>query len=811
MAKIVTRPRRVASFVCLLFWCGLPVRALEPSQILILVNKDVEISSRVARMYQQLRNIPSANLLRLSLGTNRQMTQEQYWERAAVPIKKYLRANPEIRCILTTSGDPYTVQAPGDKDMFVAFDSELATVLRTESNDVKRGQPNPLFLHRMNSSAITDPRSLTMVYVVRLDGPDLTTITRLVEDAIAVEKTGLQGPVFGDAQGMDDVSGSGIGDASIRAAIDRFAGAGFAATLDMRMETWTEPKGGVGDQAAGAAFYIGWYSLRNFHDIFGKQGLARGSIAWHIASMEAFDLWNPNESGWCVNLMRRGAAVTLGPVREPYISAFPRGDIFVERLLSGATIAESYWLALPHVSWAMVILGDPLYRPFALKPRPALVASAYVSGDSNHVLERGEVSSLRVQLDCVGPAGSGTPALLAIPEPGIGLAAAGGAVTIPALKAGQSAVVRVPSVTAGNDPNGMFRLSLNVQNDGEKTRRIVLEGRLGFSRLTGGLGLKSQMFVSPNGELLISGQPGNSVLIETETLRSQSITPPQGFALAGAEFSPDSSRVALALFDPQQKKGGVIITDNKLGSVQPLPAGTQFLRWLEKDKMLLKSQGRLIRHSMAGGEDHIFDMPSDQNGNVLAGTDVLFSVSHDGKVGFKRSSEPFHEVLQATKATQFLAVANDLSVFGGVDAEKRLWVQRGLIRPPEVVASGVERVVWGPISHRAVVQEANNKSRVYDGRDGSWMNLGSVSAVEWSPDEERLLLLENGEGGAASETYLSLFADGHIQRLCPLNRIGQLAGMVFASDGERAFLMAGLAGKPDVWMVALPPRPVRRK
>jgi hypothetical protein len=61
----------------------------------------------------------------------------------------------------------------------------------------------------------------------------------------------LQGPVFGDAQGMDDVSGSGMGDASIRAAIDRFAVAGFAAMLDMRMETWTQPKSGVGDQAAG--------------------------------------------------------------------------------------------------------------------------------------------------------------------------------------------------------------------------------------------------------------------------------------------------------------------------------------------------------------------------------------------------------------------------------------------------------------------------------------------------------------------------------------------------------------------------------
>src|ERR1039458_2575144 len=103
---------------CLLMSCTAPSAwaALEPSQILILVNKDASISSQVGWMYEKLREIPAANVLHLSLGTERQITSELYWSKAAPPIKKYLEANPEIRCILTTSGVPYTIQATDGKD-----------------------------------------------------------------------------------------------------------------------------------------------------------------------------------------------------------------------------------------------------------------------------------------------------------------------------------------------------------------------------------------------------------------------------------------------------------------------------------------------------------------------------------------------------------------------------------------------------------------------------------------------------------------------------------------------------------------------
>jgi uncharacterized protein (TIGR03790 family) len=775
--------------------------ALEPTQILILVNRDVSVSGGVAKMYQKLRAIPESNVLRLPMGTNTQIAPEQYWRLAGQPIRKYLEEHPGIRCILTTSGVPYTILAPGGADEGAAFDNELAAVLREEPGSQKRHLPNPLFLQGSNPAGVTDPRLLNMVYVARLDGPDMATMTRMVEDAIAAENHGLEGPAAGDAQGLDAVTAYGEGDAAIRGAVDRLAGAGFQTTLDMKEETWKPPKGGVGNQAAGAAFYVGWYALTNFQDVFGDRGLAQGAIAWHIASGEAVDIWHPSGQ-WCINLMRRGAAVTIGPVREPYVTAFPHGDVFVEALLQGLTVADSYWVSLPHVSWAMVLVGDPLYRPFGLKPRPALLARAYAAADGNQILEHGKTRPLLVQIECIGPAGSSTPAYTAKAEPEFGLAAASGTVSIPALKAGESVVVRVPSVTAGEDASGMFRLRLEARADGEAPRRVVLEGRIGFSRLTGRLGPKSQMFVSPDGAELISGRPGRSALIHVDSLREQPVSAPQGYGLTNAEFSPDGKHVAVTLLDPQKKQVAFLVADDSLQNAQGLPAGLQFLRWLENDRVLIANQGGLISHSIAKGEDRLMGLPEGRAGNIIPGTEVQYAVTEDAKVLIKNGSKPFQEVLRDVKPARFVAVANDLSLFGAVDGQKKFWVQKGLDGAPKVVAEGVERVLWGPISRRAVVQDGTGKSRLYDGRDGSWKDLGFILEAAWSPDEERLLFVDTGS--SSEPGYLSLLTGTSVERLCPMSRIGQVGKIVFSADQTKAFLLATLSQQADVWMIPLP-------
>ena len=779
--------------------------ALTPAEVLILVNKDVPVSSDVARMYQRLRGIPQENVLRLSLGPNRDITRQQYRTQIVPPVRKYLTEHPAIRCLVTTSGFPYVIQStPGTEDG-AALDNELAAVLREEPKDLNRWQPNPLYLRGQNSFGSADPRAFQMVYVMRLDGPDLKTITRMVQDAIATEATGLVGPVFGDAMGLDGNAGTAAGDLSIRGAIDRLSGAGFAATLDLNQADWRQPPGGVGEQAAGAAFYVGWYNLQNFQDIFGKQGLARGAIAWHIASDEAVNLWDTNSKEWCINLMRRGAAVTLGPAFEPYLEAFPKAEILVEALLQSRTVAESYWLALPHVSWAMVILGDPLYRPFA-KPRPALVARAYVASNATHVLEKGQTSPLLLQVQCIGPPGSGTPALTAEAEAGMGLAAASGKVSIPALQAGQTAILRVPSTKASDDPTAMFRLHLNVQNENEKTRRIVLEGRTGFSTIGGGVHRQTQMFVSPGGEFVIHGQPGNTFWTETATLQSKRITTPDGWGVVAAAFAPDGAHLVLTLLNPEKKQVTFAIVDNQLKTSRNTPAGAQFLRWLSKDTLLLKGQTGLIIYDIGlTASLPVFEPAGWTVNNIIPETAIQFLIAKDGSFAVKDGSGEIQEILQGTGATRDRAVADDLSLFGGLDDRKRLWVQHGLRNTPEVIAQDVDKLIWGPISRRVLAAGTDGAFRIYDGRDRSWTPVPALMAAQWSPDENRMLFIEaERRDGNLIPQFLSLLTGRQTEHLCDWNRIGEIARFDFSHSAETAFLLAGGDGNLQIWMMALP-------
>ncbi len=39
-------------------------------------------------------------------------------------------------------------------------------------------------------------------------------------------------------------------------------------------------------------------------------------------------LHDPNERGWCHNLLKDGVVGTLGPVFEPYLQSFPPADEF---------------------------------------------------------------------------------------------------------------------------------------------------------------------------------------------------------------------------------------------------------------------------------------------------------------------------------------------------------------------------------------------------------------------------------------------------------------------------------------------------
>jgi hypothetical protein len=113
------------------------------------------------------------------------------------------------------------------------------------------------------------------------------------------------------------------------------------------------------------ALYFGWYA-GTVSGPFTQPDFqfAPGAIAVHIHSFSASTLHDEN-ANWAGPLVTKGAAATIGNVYEPYLQLTAHLEIFNDRLLHGFTFAESAYMSVQTLSWMSVMVGDPLYRPYA--------------------------------------------------------------------------------------------------------------------------------------------------------------------------------------------------------------------------------------------------------------------------------------------------------------------------------------------------------------------------------------------------------------------------------------------------------------
>ena len=120
------------------------VHALEPNQILVVANLNVAGGLRVAKDYMEKRAIPDGNLLALRLTDKETCSREEYNQKVAMPVRKYLRVkDPEgrIRCLVTIYDMPLKVSPPEMSDSERGQLDELRTKERTLMNlrDGRRG------------------------------------------------------------------------------------------------------------------------------------------------------------------------------------------------------------------------------------------------------------------------------------------------------------------------------------------------------------------------------------------------------------------------------------------------------------------------------------------------------------------------------------------------------------------------------------------------------------------------------------------------------------------------------------------------
>jgi len=248
------------------------------------------------------------------------------------------------------------------KDAAASVDSELSLLwLDREEYSTHWRTPNPLYAwHHPNSNNARKTLPFPILMVSRIDAPTPDLAKRIIDKALMAEQMGLSGKVYLDARGLKPKQALGYGDydQSLRN-LGTFLQeiTSYPVILENTQKRFQEP-----GEAPEVAVYAGWYRLRHYEDAF---SFNPGAIGFHMASGEAISIHKSKEKGWCKNALERGITVTIGPTSEPYLDSFPKPSEFFGLLLSGRySLVEAYYLSLRHVSWRMVLFGDPLYNPW---------------------------------------------------------------------------------------------------------------------------------------------------------------------------------------------------------------------------------------------------------------------------------------------------------------------------------------------------------------------------------------------------------------------------------------------------------------
>ena len=352
----------------------------------VVFNPEFPESEALAKYYAEKRGIPSDQLLRIPCGKEEAISRDVYDSTIASVIRQAMiergwwkmqtkdmrdRADgkmhklpvvvkSKISVLVMMHGMPTKIirkkegPQPASEDE-ASVDSELASIA-IPGQMLAGTTPNPFFNKPMRFNAL--PEAMGMMLVGRLDAADPTLVRRMIDDALAVEQSGLSGRAVIDL--ALKLGAYEQGEEWLRQTAQTYRRSGIPTYVDryepLIREGWPLPD---------TALYFGWYAGEISGALKSESfRFKRGAIACHLHSFSASTIRTTTQA-WVGPLIAHGAAATLGNVWEPYLSFTVHFNILNDRLLKGWSLAEAAWCATPGLSWMNVVIGDPLYRPFA--------------------------------------------------------------------------------------------------------------------------------------------------------------------------------------------------------------------------------------------------------------------------------------------------------------------------------------------------------------------------------------------------------------------------------------------------------------
>lgn len=356
---------------------------------IVLFNSNDPESQSLARYYSSKRNIPSARVVGLACPSSEEISRADFEATISVPLIKKMEAEgwwkmlpgaggrksvvqTSIRFVAIMRGVPLKIRAdPSIPPAAAVRKIPLAISSRNDASvdseiaalGIQDWKPasvveNPYF--GRFTQILDDSVFPGMLLPARLDAPTASMVRAMIDDSLMAEKDGLWGWAYID--GRDITSGGYTeGDDWMRHLVEMLRQRGVPTIFDNLASTFAEEF-----PVTDAAIYFGWYA-GDANGPFARHDFQfqPGAVAVHLHSYSASTL-RSTTNNWCGPLIAHGAAATLGNVYEPYLSLTANLDVFQDRLMSGLTLAESAYMSMRALSWMGVVVGDPLYRPYAV-------------------------------------------------------------------------------------------------------------------------------------------------------------------------------------------------------------------------------------------------------------------------------------------------------------------------------------------------------------------------------------------------------------------------------------------------------------
>lgn len=368
-------------------------------EVFVVYNSALPESKEVADHYVALRHIPGNQVLGLELPTIDNISRENFRDQLQQPILQALEdrklfqyhgelvpATPDkpgwvgfklsqskIRYLVFCYGVPIrilkdtTLVEDREDEVKVelrrneaAVDSEMA-LLPVSKNGYRLFGPIPNPLYRISDVAMIQPTN-GILMTARLDGPSAAIAKALVDKAMEAETNGLWGRAYFDARGFTNTAYK-TGDDWIRSAAATAKRLGFETFLDDKPEllpSWFP--------LSQVALYAGWWT-EQINGPFAQPNVEfmPGAIAYHLHSYAGGAIRSTTQN-WVGPLLAKGVTATMGSVEEPYLLGTPDLSVFFSRILSGTGFGEAAYASQAMLSWQTTVVGDPLYRPFAISP-----------------------------------------------------------------------------------------------------------------------------------------------------------------------------------------------------------------------------------------------------------------------------------------------------------------------------------------------------------------------------------------------------------------------------------------------------------